>query len=74
MAILKGLPPWGKGPFKLFGIDLDSEWVSSRKWDRLAGRISSLQNRRVPDIGCGSGYYMFRMTSGRPAMILGLEP
>lgn len=74
LAILKGLTPWRKGPFKLFGIDIDSEWVSSRKWDRLAGRISSLENRRVLDIGCSSGYYMFRMTSGRPAMILGLEP
>lgn len=74
LAILKGLTPWRKGPFKLFGIEIDSEWVSSRKWDRLAGRISSLENRRVLDIGCCSGYYMFRMTAARPAMILGLEP
>lgn len=74
LEVLQGLTPWRKGPFKLFGIDIDSEWVSSRKWDRLGGRISSLEGRRVLDIGCSSGYYMFRMTAAKPAMILGLEP
>lgn len=74
LAILQGLTPWRKGPFKLFGIDIDAEWVSSRKWDRLAGRISDLKGRRVLDIGCSSGYYMFRMAQARPAMVLGLEP
>ena len=74
LAILQGLSPWRKGPFKLFGIDIDSEWVSALKWNRLAGRISSLQGRRVLDIGCSSGYYMFRMAEANPAMVLGLEP
>lgn len=74
LGILQGLTPWRKGPFQLFGIDIDSEWVSSMKWDRLAGRISCLEGRRVLDIGCSSGYYMFRMAQANPAMILGLEP
>lgn len=74
LEILQGLIPWRKGPFRLFGIEIDSEWVSSRKWDRLAGRISSLEGRRILDIGCSSGYYMFRMSAAKPAMILGLEP
>ena len=74
LAILQGLSPWRKGPFKLFGIDIDSEWVSALKWTRLAGRISSLQGRRVLDIGCSSGYYMFRMAEANPTMVLGLEP
>lgn len=74
LEILKGLTPWRKGPFKLFGTDIDSEWVSSMKWGRLAGRISSLEDRRILDIGCSSGYYLFRMAAARPAMLLGLEP
>lgn len=74
LAILQGLTPWRKGPYKLFGIDLDCEWVSSLKWDRLAGKISDLKGRRILDIGCSSGYYMFRMAESNPAMILGLEP
>lgn len=74
LAILQGLTPWRKGPFKLFGIDIDSEWVSALKWNRLAGRIGNLCGRRVLDIGCSSGYYMFRMAQANPAMVLGLEP
>lgn len=74
LGILQGLTPWRKGPFKLFGVDIDSEWVSALKWDRLAGRISNLKGRRVLDIGCSSGYYMFRMAQANPAMVLGLEP
>ncbi len=74
LAVLQGLSPWRKGPFSLFGVDIDSEWDSSMKWNRLAGRISPLAGRRVLDIGCSSGYYMFRMLAEKPAMVLGLEP
>ena len=33
---LRGLHPWRKGPFSLFGVDIDTEWRSDFKWDRLA--------------------------------------
>ena len=29
---LKQLLPWRKGPFNLFGVHIDSEWRSNRKW------------------------------------------
>ncbi|ACN15980.1 conserved hypothetical protein [Desulforapulum autotrophicum HRM2] len=68
------LCPWRKGPFEFFGIDLDAEWQSNIKWDRFAGRISALTHRRVLDIGSSNGYYMFRMASQKPRLVLGLEP
>lgn len=74
LAALQGLCPWRKGPFRLFGVDIDCEWVSSMKWDRFSGKIEPLEGRRILDVGSSSGYYMFRMVQARPAMVLGLEP
>ena len=49
---LKKLQPWRKGPFNLFGIDVDSEWRSDMKWDRIAPHLPSLKGQCVLDIGC----------------------
>lgn len=74
IELLHQLDPWRKGPFKLFGIDIDSEWVSSLKWNRVRRVIQPLTDRRVLDIGCSNGYYLYRMTSHRPQLLLGVEP
>ena len=66
--------PWRKGPFEVFGIRVDSEWVSSLKWDRVRPHIAPLEGRRVLDIGSSCGYYMFRMSADDPALIIGIEP
>jgi tRNA (mo5U34)-methyltransferase len=71
---LKSLMPWRKGPFELFGIPIDTEWASNIKWNRLKDAISPLKGRRVLDVGCSSGYYMFRMLEHRPEMVLGIDP
>ena len=33
---LRQFIPWRKGPFSVYGIPVDSEWQSQRKWQRLA--------------------------------------
>lgn len=71
---LKAFKPWRKGPFEIFGIQVDSEWDSSLKWDRLAAHLPSQEGRRVLDIGSSSGYYLFRMAYQKPALVLGIEP
>lgn len=71
---LMELSPWRKGPYELFGLQIDSEWQSWMKWDRFIDKISPLANRRVLDIGSSNGYYMFRMVAHKPKMVLGLEP
>lgn len=73
-SILKKLSPWRKGPFDLFGIKIDTEWVSYLKWNRLKNKISPLKGKRVLDIGCSSGYYMLRMLEQQPFMVLGVDP
>jgi len=68
------LCPWRKGPFNLFGIQIDSEWQSWMKWERLKQHIRTLTGRRILDIGSSNGYYMFKMAADNPVMVLGVEP
>lgn len=66
--------PWRKGPFSLFGISIDTEWQSHLKWDRLQHRISPLKQRKVLDVGCGNGYYGFRMIDSGAELVVGIDP
>ncbi len=71
---LKKLSPWRKGPFQLFGISIDTEWRSDLKWNRLRNHISPLKNKRVLDVGCGSGYHCWRMRGAGAQFVLGIDP
>ena len=66
--------PWRKGPFRLFGINIDTEWRSDMKWDRVIPHISSLKDKVVLDIGCGSGYHCWRMEGKGARLVIGIEP
>lgn len=65
--------PWRKGPFELFGIFIDTEWQSFIKYNLLRPHFN-LQGKRVADIGCNNGYYLFRMQEDRPEMLVGFDP
>ena len=71
---LFALRPWRKGPFNLYGIGVDCEWVSYLKWQRIYRHLSPLRGRKILDVGSSCGYYMFRMSVDRPQLLLGLEP
>ncbi len=71
---LQDFMPWRKGPFEVFGINIDAEWRSERKWNRVLPELPDLHGRIVADIGCNNGYYMFRMAQYNPKLVLGFEP
>ncbi|OOF66363.1 tRNA 5-methoxyuridine(34)/uridine 5-oxyacetic acid(34) synthase CmoB [Rodentibacter sp. Ppn85] len=71
---LKQLMPWRKGPYHLFGIHLDCEWRSDFKWDRLLSHLAPLKDRIILDVGCGSGYHMWRMLGEGAKMVVGIDP
>ncbi|SET31726.1 tRNA 5-methoxyuridine(34)/uridine 5-oxyacetic acid(34) synthase CmoB [Thorsellia anophelis] len=74
MHQLKTLMPWRKGPFSLHGIDIDTEWRSDFKWNRLIQHISPLKDRWVLDVGCGSGYHLWRMLGEGAHTAIGIDP
>ncbi len=65
--------PWRKGPFDLFGLFIDTEWQSFMKYNLLRPHFR-LRGRRVADIGCNNGYYLFRMQEDAPAKLVGFDP
>ncbi|OOF56720.1 tRNA 5-methoxyuridine(34)/uridine 5-oxyacetic acid(34) synthase CmoB [Rodentibacter genomosp. 2] len=71
---LKQLMPWRKGPYHLFGIHVDCEWRSDFKWDRLLPHLAPLKDRTILDVGCGSGYHMWRMLGEGAQMVVGIDP
>jgi len=70
---LMQLHPWRKGPLCLAGCTIDSEWRSDLKWDRLAPHLQ-LQGARVLDIGCGNGYFGWRMLAAGARLVVGVDP
>jgi tRNA (mo5U34)-methyltransferase len=70
---LQTLQPWRKGPFSLFGVHIDTEWRSDWKWSRVAPHLSALASRSVLDVGCGNGYYGWRMCEAG-ARVIGIDP
>ncbi len=73
-GLLRQFTPWRKGPFSICGIDIDTEWRSDWKWQRLLPHITPLTGRNVLDIGCGSGYHMWRMLGEGANAVFGIDP
>jgi len=79
-SALFALRPWRKGPFSVFGVQVDAEWRSDLKWSRVEGALgdcgvgSSLSGQRVLDVGCGNGYYCLRALGAGAASVLGVDP
>jgi tRNA (mo5U34)-methyltransferase len=71
---MRDFMPWRKGPFEIFGTDIDAEWRSERKWNRVVPELPDMRGKIVADIGCNNGYYIFRMSQYQPELILGFEP
>ena len=73
-TLLRNLMPWRKGPFSLYGVDIDTEWRSDWKWERVLPHLSDLSGRTILDVGCGSGYHLWRMIGAGAHLAVGIDP
>ncbi|VAW58224.1 tRNA (mo5U34)-methyltransferase [hydrothermal vent metagenome] len=71
---LKKLMPWRKGPYHVHGVDIDTEWRSDYKWQRLQSAIKPLAGKTVLDVGCGNGYHGWRMLGMGAELVIGIDP
>ena len=71
---LKNLIPWRKGPYLLHGVEINTEWKSDLKWDRLKAAIKPLHGKTVLDVGCGNGYHGWRMLGAGAELVIGIDP
>ena len=71
---LKQLHPWRKGPFNFFDIEIDTEWRSDWKWDRIKDHLKPLKDKIILDVGCGNGYHCWRMAGLGAELVIGIDP
>lgn len=71
---LKQLMPWRKGPYNIHGVEIDTEWRSDLKWQRLIPHIKPLQGKTILDVGCGNGYHAWRMRGEGAGLVVGIDP
>ena len=67
------LNPWRIGPYNFLGVDIDSEWRSFKKWDRIASSVY-FDGATVLDVGCNNGYFGFKALAAGASWVLGVEP
>ncbi|CSF39676.1 putative methyltransferase [Shigella sonnei] len=58
----------------LHSVTAESEWRSDWKWDRVLPHLSDLTGRTILDVGCGSGYHMWRMIGAGAHLAVGIDP
>ncbi|MCK2184388.1 tRNA 5-methoxyuridine(34)/uridine 5-oxyacetic acid(34) synthase CmoB [Halomonas getboli] len=73
-SLLRVLAPWRKGPYRLGGVTIDTEWRSDWKWQRVAPHLAPLAGRRVLDVGGGNGYHAWRMAGDGASFVLVIDP
>lgn len=73
-TLLRNLMPWRKGPFSLYDVQIDTEWRSDWKWQRILPHLSDLRGRIILDVGCGSGYHLWRMIGAGAHLAVGIDP
>jgi tRNA (mo5U34)-methyltransferase len=71
---LQHFHPWRKGPYQLLGIELNTEWRSDWKWERVLPHIQPLNGRTVLDVGGGNGYHGWRMLGAGAKLVIGIDP
>ncbi len=72
--LLKKFHPWRKGPYHIHGVEIDTEWRSDWKWDRVRPHLQPLDGRTVLDVGCGNGYHCWRMVGEGAKLVVGIDP
>ncbi|MCY4041404.1 MAG: tRNA 5-methoxyuridine(34)/uridine 5-oxyacetic acid(34) synthase CmoB [Gammaproteobacteria bacterium] len=70
---LTRLTPWRKGPFRLGAVEIDAEWRSNVKWSRLSPIHAKFKDARILDVGCGNGYYGWRMLECGAESVFGID-
>lgn len=73
LKCLQALKPWRKGPYQVFGINIDTEWHSDHKWNRIKSHFD-LEGKTVLDVGCANGYFGWRMLGAGARSVVGIDP
>lgn len=72
--VINDLIPWRKGPlFFGDGLEIEAEWNSELKWQRLGLTPDRFRERYVLDLGCGNSYYLIKALKAGARYGLGID-
>ncbi len=74
ISAFHSITPWRKGPYRVFGTLIDSEWQCQLKWKRIQKHLPNLSDKIIIDIGCNSGYFSFRLAGLGAKKIIAIDP
>lgn len=72
--LLISLMPWWKGLFSLYNINIDREWRSDWKLQRILPYLSPPTDKLILDVRYGNGYHMWRMVGEGAKSVIGIDP
>ena len=67
------LCPWRIGPWNFFDVDIQTEWDSSKKWNRFSDSVY-FDDARVLDVGCNNGYFGWKAIDAGAQSVVGCDP
>lgn len=73
-SLLHNLSPWRVGPYRIGSTRIDSEWQSFEKWHRITPLLGELAGARIADVGCSNGYFLFKLATLQPELVVGFDP
>ena len=65
--------PWRIGPWNFFGVEVQTEWESWKKWNRFSDALY-FDDARVLDVGCNNGYFGWKAIDAGAASVVGCDP
>ena len=72
--VCESLISWRTGPYHLGGFNLDAEWLSYKKWGRVAPLLPRRSGMRIADVGCSNGYFLYKLSTLSPEIAVGFDP
>jgi len=72
--VCESLISWRTGPYQLGQFDLDAEWRSYEKWNRVAPLLPRKSGMRIADVGCSNGYFLHKISTLNPEIAIGFDP
>ena len=69
----KQLQPWKQCSMQLFGIDLEREMIDNRHWKKISAQLPSLREKKICDMGCGNGFFLFHLLQHKPKLMIGID-